>query len=203
MLFGASRLADPSYKIMSETLILRPPAMEDFTAWSSLRGASRAFLEPWEPAWLADDLAKPSFRRRLRRYNREMTADEAVTFLVFARAGGALLGGLTIGNIRRGVAQMATLGYWMGERHAGKGVMTEAVTLACRFGFARMGLRRIEAACLPENAASVRLLEKAGFRPEGKAREYLCIAGRWRDHLLFARLAADAPVIAPAARLPT
>ena len=201
MFLSASKLADPAWRIEGETLLLRPPAMEDFIQWSQLRAASRAFLEPWEPLWPADDLAKPSFRRRLRRYSREMDQDDAVTFLVFAQKNRALLGGLTIGNIRRGVAQQATLGYWMGEAYAGQGIMSEAAGMACRFAFTAMALRRMEAACLPENAASIRLLEKAGFRREGLAREYLCIAGKWRDHLLFARLASDPPVKPPRPRL--
>ena len=83
---------------------------------------------------------------------------------------------------------MASLGYWMGEVHAGKGFMSEAVRLAMPLAARQLRLRRIEAACVPENKASLRLLEKAEFVREGYAREYLSINGVWRDHLLFARL---------------
>ncbi len=86
---------------------------------------------------------------------------------------------------------MASLGYWMGAPFAGRGVMSNAVRQVCGLAFGSLALRRIEAACLPENAASVRLLEKTGFRREGLAREYLAIDGVWRDHLLFAKLASD------------
>ena len=110
---------------------------------------------------------------------------------VFRQKDETLMGGLTLGLVRRGVAQACTLGYWMGERHAGRGIMTAAVKIANRFAFQDLGLRRIEAACLPTNKASIRLLEKAGFIREGYARRYLCIAGAWQDHVLYARLKDD------------
>jgi len=102
-----------------------------------------------------------------------------------------LLGGLSFGHVRRGVSQAATLGYWMGETHAGKGHMTRAVRAACAYMFEKQGLHRIEAACLPNNEPSKRLLERVGFRQEGYARSYLNINGQWRDHLLFAMLEGD------------
>src|SRR5262245_23850436 len=165
--------------------------MSDYDAWAELRAASRAFLEPWEPLWPSDDLTRPAFRRRIRRYAEEIHTDSAYPMFVFRQKDEALLGGLTLGLVRRGVAQACTLGYWMGERHAGRGIMTAAVTIANRFAFQDLGLRRIEAACLPTNQASIRLLEKAGFIREGYARRYLCIAGAWQDHVLYARLKDD------------
>jgi ribosomal-protein-alanine N-acetyltransferase len=102
-----------------------------------------------------------------------------------------LLGGITIGGIRRGVAQAASLGYWMGAPHAGKGRMTRAVAAAVAFGFSTLRLHRLEAACIPSNVASATLLERNGFQREGFARAYLCINGAWRDHCLFARLESD------------
>ena len=105
-----------------------------------------------------------------------------------AEADGELLGGLTLGMVRRGVSQAATLGYWMGAEHAGRGTMTAAVRLAMSYAFETLRLRRIEAACVPTNAASRRVLERVGFRQEGYARQYLCINGSWQDHILFALL---------------
>ena len=102
-----------------------------------------------------------------------------------------LLGGLTLGLVRRGVAQACTLGYWMGERHAGKGHMTEAVRGALRFAFSDLALHRVEAACLPNNLASRRLLERVGFQREGEARAYLRINGVWADHFLYGVLSSD------------
>ena len=100
---------------------------------------------------------------------------------------------MTVSNIRRGVSQSATIGYWMGECHAGNGYMSAAVEAVCNRLFRDNGLHRVEAATLPTNMRSVALLERCGFRLEGCARDYLKIAGRWQDHLLFARLALDRP----------
>ena len=107
-----------------------------------------------------------------------------------------LVGGVTVTNIRRGVAQAGSLGYWMGAAYARQGYMTAAVRALVGFGFSTLKLHRIEAACIPENTASVRLLEKTGFVREGYAREYLCINGIWQDHLLYAQVRQDtrAPV---------
>ncbi|MDJ1157860.1 GNAT family protein [Chelatococcus sp. SYSU_G07232] len=177
--------------VRGEGVYLRAPQMADYEAWASLREASRAFLEPWEPIWPADDLTRPAFRRRVRRYAEEIRSDMAYPFFLFREADGVLLGGLTLGLVRRGVAQACTLGYWMGAAYARQGYMTHGVRAATRFAFSELGLRRIEAACLPSNEASIRLLEKAGFTREGYARRYLCIAGSWQDHLLYALLRDD------------
>ena len=107
-------------------------------AWARLREQSRAFLTPWEPTWPDDDLTRAAFRRRLRRQAEEMARDESFAFLIFDSTSDELLGGLTLGGIRRGVAQAATLGYWMGAPHAGKGRMTRAVAAAVRFGFSTL-----------------------------------------------------------------
>jgi ribosomal-protein-alanine N-acetyltransferase len=98
---------------------------------------------------------------------------------------------LTLANIRRGCAQTGNLGYWTGAAHARQGYMTAAVGGFLPFAFQTLRLHRIEAACIPANIASIRLLEKTGFRREGFAREYLCIDGVWQDHLLYARLKHD------------
>jgi [ribosomal protein S5]-alanine N-acetyltransferase len=177
--------------IRGEGLYLRAPQVADYEAWAALREASRAFLEPWEPIWPADDLTRAAFRRRIRRYAEEIQTDSAYPMFIFQEAGDTLMGGLTLGLVRRGVAQACTLGYWMGQAHAGRGHMTRAVRMAARFAFHDLGLRRIEAACLPRNMASLRLLEKARFTREGYARRYLCIAGAWQDHILYALLKDD------------
>jgi [ribosomal protein S5]-alanine N-acetyltransferase len=172
---------------------LRLPMQSDCENWIALRAASRAFLQPWEPIWPADDLTVKAFRRRIARYRQEMRADSVYPFFLERRTSGQLLGGLTLANIRRRAAMSATLGYWMGAEHAGKGIMSAAVPALCDFGFAHLALERIEAACLPENIASIRVLEKAGFHREGFARGYLSISGARRDHMLFARLRTDRP----------
>ncbi|SHL46361.1 GNAT family N-acetyltransferase [Roseibium suaedae] len=178
-------------RIEGPTHYLRPPIMSDFAEWSALREASRAFLAPWEPLWPEDDLTRASFRRRLRRYAQERKDGRSQSFLLFSAKTDEILGGLTVSNIRRGVAQMATIGYWMGARHAGKGHMSKAVSMILPYCFKELRLHRVEAACLPINGPSIRLLENAGFRREGYARNYLLINGSWQDHILFSCLAED------------
>lgn len=170
---------------------LRPPVMADFKTWSILRAESRSFLAPWEPLWPSDDLTKSGFRRRLRRYARERKEGRSLSFLLFHARSDELLGGLTLSNIRRGVSQSVTLGYWMGERHSGHGHMSAAVAMILPFCFDVLNLHRIEAACIPTNTPSIRLLEKVGFSREGYARNYLLINGNWQDHLLLACSAED------------
>uniref|UniRef100_UPI003BAA303F GNAT family N-acetyltransferase n=1 Tax=Stappia sp. TaxID=1870903 RepID=UPI003BAA303F len=172
-------------------VFLRPPLAQDYVPWAALRAESRDFLQPWEPLWARDELTRGAFRRRLRRYAREQREDRAYPFFVFRESDGELLGGATLSNVRRGVAMACTLGYWMGAPHAGKGYMSAAVSLLLPFAFGELRLNRVEAACLPTNSASRRLLEKAGFQREGYARRYLRIAGEWRDHVLYACVAGD------------
>jgi [ribosomal protein S5]-alanine N-acetyltransferase len=178
--------------IIGTHVTMRPPVAGDFDAWARLRHESRDFLTPWEPTWAPDELSKEAFRRRLRRYAQAARDGTGHIFFIFDKKSGALLGGCQLSNIRQGVAQSAaTLGYWMGERHAGKGLMTDAVTTLTRYCITKLGLHRIEAACLPDNEASRRVLTKAGFVQEGAARKYLKINGQWRDHLLFAIIEDD------------
>lgn len=197
-LFRLTTARETATLIRGDGIFLRPARMEDFEPWARLRDRSREFLAPWEPIWPADDLTRGAFRRRLRRHAEEMTRDEAYPLLVFRARDRALVGGLTLGQIRRGVAQTATVGYWMGVDFAGQGYMSRALRAASSYAFSTLRLHRLEAACLPSNTASVRVLESAGFRREGLARSYLRINGRWQDHLLFAVLESDPP---PPARL--
>jgi [ribosomal protein S5]-alanine N-acetyltransferase len=171
--------------VRGEGVVLRPPRLSDHLEWADLRERSRDYLVPWEPTWADDDLTRPAFRRRLAVYQREMDAGSAWPLFVFDAAGGALMGAMTLSNVRRGVAETGTLGYWIGQSFAGRGVATASVRAICRFAFGRLGLHRVEAACVPTNIASRRVLEKAGFRLEGCARAYLKINGEWADHLLF------------------
>ena len=191
-LFGLARSADPQPLVRGDGLYLRPAIAADYSAWARLREQSRAFLAPWEPTWLSDDLTRAAFRRRLRRQAEDIAGDESFAFLIFDSTSDELLGGLTLGGIRRGVAQAATLGYWMGAPHAGKGRMTRAVAAVVRFGFDSLRLHRIEAACIPDNAPSIALLERNGFQREGFARAYLKIDDAWRDHILLALLEGEA-----------
>jgi ribosomal-protein-alanine N-acetyltransferase len=183
---------DTGLRLDGEGVVLRPPRASDYPAWSDLRRLSRTFLQPWEPSWPADDLSRAAFRRRLTAYQRDMDLGLGFSFLVFRREDLELVGGITLSNIRRGVAQMGTIGYWIGEPHARKGHTLASLRAVSGFGLGRLNLHRLEAACLPENEPSRRLLLRAGFQLEGRAQAYLKINGDWRDHLLFGLVAGVA-----------
>lgn len=177
--------------LKGDRVTLRMPVSSDYPAWAKLRGESRAFLEPWEPTWTPDELDKPAWRYRLRRYREDFARGTAIAFFIFETKSGALLGGVTLGNIRHGVARSGHIGYWIGEKYAGKGYMVEALELLARHAFETMRLHRIEAACIPGNKRSIRVLEKAGFTREGLLRSYLKINGGWQDHYLYALISDD------------
>jgi ribosomal-protein-alanine N-acetyltransferase len=189
--FRSASLNEVAPAVSGQGVTLRAPQMSDHAEWAALREESRQFLTPWEPVWPADDLTRASFRRRLRRYAEDQRTDQAYAFLIFRDSDGALVGGLTLANVRRGVAQAGSIGYWIGARFARQGYTTAAVRALIPYAFDTLRLHRLEAACIPNNVASIGLLEKAGFRREGYAREYLCINGVWADHLLYARLRND------------
>lgn len=172
-------------------IYLRPPRQRDWRSWSELRQQSREFLMPWEPTWAHDALSRSAFRRRIRIYGQEWRQGTSYSFVILRREDEALLGGVTLSNIRRGVAQSGSLGYWIGQPFARRGYMTEALHGLIGFAFDELELHRIEAACLPSNLASRAVLERIGFSEEGFAREFLRINGSWQDHSLFAMLKND------------
>lgn len=190
-LFRLPSSAPAALEPRGDGLLLRAPQAGDFVSWAQLRERSRAYLTPWEPIWPTDDLTRAGFRRRLRRYSEDVLADRAYPFLIFREQDGALIGGITLANVRRGIVQAGTVGYWAGEPYAGRGYMTAALRLLLPTLFGELNLHRVEAACIPGNIASVRVLEKCGFVREGLARRYLCINGVWQDHLLFGMLQED------------
>jgi ribosomal-protein-alanine N-acetyltransferase len=199
LLRGAAALNE-STLLRGDCTILRMPLASDYSEWSRLRADSRDFLKPWEPTWPRDDLTRMAFRRRIRRYHREIRADEGYAFFVFEAERGALCGGLTLAHVKRGVTQSCSLGYWMGQRYAGRGLMGDAVRTVIPFCFEVLGLNRVEAATLPHNERSIRLLKRIGFTEEGYARRFLCINGAWRDHILFGLCAGDTVDPAPRAK---
>lgn len=178
-------------RLTTGRLVLRPPRLSDHGAWAELRRDNRAFLTPWEPAWTHDHLGVLAFRRRVAWARAEIAAGRAYPFLIFKAEGAEMIGGATLENVRRGAAMSAALGYWLGEGHVGQGYMTEALQALIAYASADLDLSRLEAACLPENTASRRLLERSGFELEGELRRYLQIAGVWRDHVLYERRRSD------------
>lgn len=187
--FRTSAMRGPRLK--HGRIYLRPARQSDWRAWASLRRESRDFLVPWEPSWSGDALSRAAFRRRLRSHEAEWQRGTGYSFLMFRAEDDALIGGVTLSNVRRGVAQSGSLGYWVGEPFARQGYMTEGLRAVLDFAFDRLALHRIEAACLPANRASQGLLLKTGFTEEGYSRQYLRINGRWQDHRLFAILRGD------------
>ncbi len=185
-------LADPPASFLSEgEVFLRFPRKDDFVAWAEIRQSSRDFLEPWEPAWTEDELSIAAYRRRLRFYAREVRTGQARPFFIFRASDEKLVGGCVLSNIRRGVAQIGSIGYWVGADYTRQGYATSAVTAVIRAAFHDLKLERLEAATLPDNVASQSLLRKVGFTQEGFAREYLEIAGRRQDHVLFGLVKSD------------
>ena len=172
-------------------VLLRPYLTSDYMLWAQLRARSREHLRPWEPVWPHDDLTRTSLRRRVRHYQREARDDAGYAFGVFNEHGRELYGGLTLTNVRRGVTQAASLGYWLGLPFVGRGFMTDAVRTAVHYAFDELRLHRIEAASMPSNTGSINVLQRVGFVREGLARRYLKINGVWQDHVLFALLAED------------
>ena len=186
-MFGTRR----KIRLETERLTLRPPIHSDFTPWMSLRSDSRDFLAPWEPSWATDHLTRKAFTNRVLWANRSIQSGTALPLFLIRREDSALVGALTLDNIRRGPAQAGTLGYWTGQPFARMGYMHEAIRGVVHHAFEKMDLSRIEAACLPENVASRGLLERSGFKYEGVAQSYLQINGRWRTHVLYACLRLD------------
>ncbi|REH41760.1 ribosomal-protein-alanine N-acetyltransferase [Kutzneria buriramensis] len=172
---------------------LRPPRLFDGGAWSRIRIRERSHLENWEPSapgsWEERNgvLAWPSQWSALRSLARR---GQTLPFMIMVD--GVLAGQITIGNVLRGSLRSAWVGYWVDSEVTGGGVATAATALVVDHGFRQAGLHRIEATVRPENAPSIRVLTKLGFREEGLFRRYLDVAGGWRDHICFAMTAEEA-----------
>ena len=187
MLFRPTR----RLRIETERIVLRPPTHSDHRAWAALRAESEDFLRPWEPVWADDHLSRRAFVNRVYWAQRAIGNGTAVPLFLFVRETDEFAGAVTLDNIRRGPAQAGSLGYWLGERFARRGLMREAIPAVVHYAFRELDLSRIEAACLDENVRSQRVLERSGFKYEGIAQAYLQIAGRWRTHRLYACLRPD------------
>ena len=172
-------------------LILRAPQSSDFETWRAIRELSRDFLTPWEPKWPADDVTKVGFRRRLRAYSHQRMRGTGRTYLICSSQTKEIYGGVSLTRINQGRSKSASLGYWMGQPFAGKGIMKKAVLKIQEHAFQDLRLNRLEAAALPRNEVSLSLLKSCGFQEEGYAREYLEINGKLEDHILFALLRSD------------
>ena len=180
----------PDTTLTGRKVRLRHPRWSDFEDWAHLRLDSRESLAKWEPDWDENVRDRRLFKQRLGVYRKLASAGTAYPFHVFDRDN-RLVGACNLAEIKRAVARSAQIGYWIGTAHTRRGYGLEAVELATEFAFRHLGLHRVEAAVQDANTASVRLLEKAGYRAEGVARGYLNIGGQWRDHRIYAKLSSD------------
>ena len=171
---------------------LRPIRRSDRKAWQEVRGRNAAWLQRWEATRPPSDLAEPAtFRTMVRELRRQARAGRSLPFVLLVD--GQLAGQVTVNNIVGGSARFASIGYWIDQRHAGRGHMPVAVALAADYCMSVLGMHRIEIAIRPENAASLRVVEKLGFREYGYAPRFLHIDGAWRDHRLFALTTEEVP----------
>lgn len=175
------RLRGP--ELRSGDVLLRLHRRSDAWAWREVRDANQAWLQPWEGT--SPDGPKPrgTFGTMMRHFNIEYASGRMVPFAVVFQ--GNYVGQLTMGNIIRGSLQGAYIGYWIDARVAGRGIMPTALAMALDYGLGELGLHRIEVAIRPENAASLRVVEKLRMEFEGVRHRYLHIAGDWRDHHIF------------------
>ena len=178
-------------RLSGKRVFLRPPKRRDALKWQKLRLSSKSFLSPWEPKWDAASCSRRTFMRYLKNSSYLANMDRAYSFLIFKEADNDLIGGINIFNVRRGVSQSASIGYWIGRKFSRKGYMYEALTVLLPSLFIDLRLNRIEAAILKDNNPSKGLLKKIGFTEEGVCRSYLKIDGRWQDHILFSLLSRE------------
>lgn len=170
---------------------LRPIRQADRRAWRAVRARNVAWLRPWDATSPDGSLAgPPSFGSMVRTLNAEGRAGRSMPFVLTYE--GRLVGQVTVGGVSWGSLRSAYIGYWIDQAVAGRGLMPTAVAMAADHCFA-FGLHRVEINVRPENLASLRVVEKLGFRPEGLRPRYLHIDGAWRDHLSFALTAEEVP----------
>ena len=176
----------PKPLILTERLILRLPTLSDYKSWVILRRSSENFLNKWEPEKDSNYYSKTNFNQRVKWAKKNFNSKNVIHLFIFLRSNNLLVGGITLDNIRYGPFQSATLGYWLGEEFSKKGIMTESLNSVMIYASNNVGISRIEAATLPNNIASRRLLEKCNFKYEGVGQYYLQIRGKWQHHILYA-----------------
>jgi ribosomal-protein-alanine N-acetyltransferase len=179
------KVSFPAVRLHGERVFLRPPDPVDWEDWMRVRDRSANYLIPYEPAWADDALSREAYMRRISQQSRDWKLGLSCSFLIFRKDDQAILGGINMNNIARGAAQFCSLGYWLGEEFQSAGYMAEAMRLVLAYGFDTLGLHRVNAATLPHNGRSIKLLRRLGFNDEGFAKAYLQINGQWQDHLLF------------------
>jgi len=179
------------FEITGQKIILRPPQYSDWKAWADERKKNKLYLQPWEPLWSINELERSSFVKRVRMFERLSHNDQAYSFLIFKSDNEDFIGEVNISNVQRGIIQSCTIGYWIAKDCEGKGMMSESLELVKKFIFNELKLHRIEAACLPHNKPSLKVLLKNGFIKEGTARKLLKINDKWQDHTVLSFIVDD------------
>ena len=174
-------------EVQGERIVLRHLAAEDAPVLLAFMNENRDFLEQWEPEREQGFYTLDAQRTDIEAAEADAAADRRHAFGIFLD--GELVGRIALSQIFRGIFQNAYLGYSVAERWNSRGLATEAVGVVMDFAFGDLGLHRVQAAVMPRNTGSIRVLEKNGFREEGYAMGYLCINGVWEDHRIFARTA--------------
>ena len=177
-------------RLVTLRLLLRAPRTGDVAEIRRVMRANAEHLKPWNPATPAGD--DPSsiteVSKTVLRHRRDWKHGNGYVFMVAERERPAtFVGKIALNGIMRGAMHGAYLGYWMAEDAQGRGMITEALTVVLDFAFGTANLHRVQAAIMPRNERSLRVIEKLGFRREGYAERYLQIAGKWEDHILFAK----------------
>jgi ribosomal-protein-alanine N-acetyltransferase len=188
---NAYSLKKNQFEITGQKVILRPPQYSDWKAWADERKKNKLYLQPWEPLWSINELERSSFVKRVRMFERLSHNDQAYSFLIYKSDNEDFIGEVNISNVLRGIIQSCTIGYWIAKDCEGKGMMSESLELVKEFIFNELKLHRIEAACLPHNIPSLKLLLKNGFIKEGTARKLLKINDKWQDHTVLSFILDD------------
>lgn len=188
-------MSDPSgpwpVVLREGAVTLRAMRRRDARRWRSVRGTNAAWLAPWEATHPDLQSRPPTYRRMVRSFNREARAGRMLPFAV--DLDGELVGQISVSGITWGSLRSGQIGYWVDRGVAGRGVIPTAVAVVVDHCFFTLGLHRIEVNIRPENRASLRVVEKLGFRSEGMRRRYLHIDGAWRDHASFALTREEVP----------
>jgi len=180
--------------LYGDEITMRPPRLRDRKHWNNVRAENKEWLGPWEatlPQVPQDSPAyeglnnRPSFYQMVRMLNHEARAGRSYSFFIWN--GANFVGQITMGGVMYGALRGAHIGYWVDRNYANRGFTTQAVKLVTSFGFSQLGLHRIEINVRPENAASCRVAEKAGYVMEGQRKAFLHIDGAWRDHICFVK----------------
>ncbi|QBR92337.1 GNAT family N-acetyltransferase [Nocardioides euryhalodurans] len=179
-------------RLTSGEVTLRPLARSDKAAWREVRRRNADWLRPWDATVPPGTAARPaSFGSLVRRLGR--MARQGTTYPFAIEVDGRFAGQLTVNNIVRGSAQFASMGYWIDQRYAGRGIVPRAVAMAIDHCFTRGGLHRVEICIRPENTNSLRVVEKLGLHEVGLAPRFLHIDGAWRDHRIYAVTVEECP----------